>query len=112
MSLAINLITRGRPERVIETAETALEGCRLADTRLMVSIDDDDLATIRMLDRLPHDPRIVVDIRPREDSLGAKYNRVLALDATLYTHLSDYAPCVTRGWDEKMLEAASFWPDG
>lgn len=97
---------------MLDTVEEALSNLRLSSTRIMISVDDDDALTIRALNRLPDDARLVPCVRKREDALGEKYNRVLFMPATLYTHMSDYAPCTTPGFDAYMLEAASLWPDG
>ena len=52
-------------------------------------------------------------MRPREDSFGAKYNRILEIaPADVYLPMADYAPHVTPGFDTKILEAASLFPDG
>lgn len=110
MSITINLATRGRPERMLATAEQTLSNIRLPDTRLVVSIDEDDEPSLCAAAKLPSD--VTVSIKPREDSLGAKWNRVLDYPADLYTYTSDYVPFDTRGFDIKMSEAVKLFPDG
>jgi hypothetical protein len=112
MSLAISLATRGRPQMLKPTIERTLANMRLASTRLLVAIDDDDAVTVEAMPQLPRDDRVAYSARPREDTLGAKYNRVLALKADVYLAMVDYAPHVTPGFDEKILEAASSLWDG
>lgn len=113
--LAINLCTRERPQFVIETIERTLPNITLPDTALMVSVDDDDEQTIHALDPyLKRDHGVQVSIEPREDSVGAKFNRILKRepDATAYLAMVDYAPHVTHGFDRLILEAAGRFEDG
>jgi hypothetical protein len=110
-SLTINLATRGRPDLLIRTIETTLKNVRSPDTLMMVSVDSDDEPTIAALDvaMLP----VKVSIRPREDSLGEKYNRCLSEHpAHCYLTMVDYGPHVTLGFDERIMEAAEAFPDG
>jgi hypothetical protein len=115
-TLAINLATRGRPEIVRETIERTLGNITSLDTKFVVSVDDDDEATIEALRShyIVRDVGVEVSIEPREDTLGEKYNRVLKLypDADVYLVMVDYAPQITHGFDQKILEAAKVFPDG
>ncbi len=118
MSLAINLATRGRPDLLIKTVERTLPNISREDTVLMISVDDDDAPTIKALaergwvNDVKHGG-IHVDIAPREPSLGAKYNRVLTRlpDAEIVLAMVDYAPHITPEFDQKILDAASVFPD-
>jgi hypothetical protein len=115
MSLAINLITRGRPEIMVDTVRRTAANIALEATRLMISVDADDEATIKAIDALSLDVgrgRIEAVIEPREDSLGAKYNRILRWPASVYMTMADYTPHVTPGFDRRILEAANHFPDG
>ncbi len=115
MRLVINLATRGRPELLIETLERTLPNIKHPDTLLMVSLDNDDEATgLGIQQHWPNElPRgLFFDNRLREDSFGAKYNRMLEHPADAYLAMVDYAPHVTPGFDEKILEAAQSFPDG
>jgi len=110
--LAISLATRGRPALLKETLERTLPNIRRKSTRLLVSIDDDDIATLTRVRDLPNDDRVRYSIAPREDSLGAKYNRILGTPADVYLAMVDYAPHLTKGFDDKILKAAAIFPDG
>src|ERR1700728_2845722 len=92
MSLAVALMTR-------------------VDTRLIVCVDADDTDT-RAAVRAIDDPRVIIDVREREDALGAKWNRVLEYDADVYSQLGDYTPYATPGFDQKILDAAALFGDG
>jgi len=109
MNLTVNLITRGRPDRLVKTLDGTLPLLEDPATTFVVSVDEDDQAT---LDVLYSFDRIVVDCRPREDALGSKWNRGLDYPADVYFGLADYNPVLTQGFDRKILEAASLFPDG
>lgn len=111
MRLVINLVTRGRPEILARTIETTLANITCDDTVLMVSVDEDDTATLTKL-RWFSAPHVVVSVKPREDALGAKFNRMLEIKADLYCNQSDYCPFTSKGFDAKIIEAASLFPDG
>src|SRR5216684_1153149 len=122
MSLLITLATRGRPERLIETLRASLPNMARDDTRIVVAIDDDDEATLKAIPNLPRDHRLITDVRPREDALGAKWNRgwlyhgpaevYSAAPATVYAIMTDYSVWITPHFDQKMLDAARLFPDG
>lgn len=112
MKLAINLATRGRPALLKDTLERTLANMRQESTRLLVSIDDDDVTTLTRFRELPNDDRVRYSILPREDSLGAKYNRILGTPADVYLAMVDYAPHITPDFDTKILDAAASFPDG
>lgn len=111
-SLCINVVTRGRPERVLDTIRRTLPLIREASTRLVISVDEDDESTGAALLELLFDERIIIDTRPREDALGAKWDRCLEYDADVFLPQADYTPYVTPGFDTKILEAAALFPDG
>ena len=112
MKLAINLITRERPELLVRTVKTTLDNIKRPDTVLMVSVDDDDEASINAIQE--YAPGIVISIKPREDGLGDKWNRALTElpDFDLYMPACDDGPVITPGFDERLLEAAKLFPDG
>lgn len=110
MNLTINLATRGRPQRLLHTVEHTLPNMALDSTRLLISVDDDDQPTLDALSDLPRDERIIPVIRPREDALGAKWNRAMLYPADVYMPLGDYTPLTTPGFDRLVLEANVF-PD-
>lgn len=109
MKLSISLASRGRPDLLIPTIKTTLTNMALADTRMVVCLDTDD---DRGVTNLPDDPRVIYSVKPQEDSLGEKYNRVLSIaPADVYLVMVDYAPHVTPGFDRKILRAAEIFPD-
>lgn len=108
--LAIGLATRGRPEILRDTIARTLEHISRSDTRLIVLADDDD-ETMRGF--VFKDLGVEINRAPREDSLGAKYNRLLRIEqADVYMTMVDYAPHVTNAFDQKILDAALLFPDG
>jgi hypothetical protein len=111
VKLVINCVTRSRPERLVETIAHTMRHIVEPETRLLVSIDDDDIETQTAIKSFSGDHRIIPVVRPREDSLGAKFNRVLQYPGDVYMPMADYTHIVTPGFDRKILEAASFFPD-
>ncbi len=112
MKLSIALATRRRPGILIRTVEQTLKNIKNPDTRLVICADDDDDGTISMQDSIK-DPRLIWSIEPRPDSVGEKFNRVMRVaPADVYMVHVDYAPQMTPGFDEKVLEAAKVYPDG
>lgn len=111
MSLTINIATRGRPQLMLETVCVLISKLERSDTVLVISVDDDDAQTRDILPCLPSDQRIVADVSPREDSMGAKWNRALKYPADLYLPLADYCLISTPAFDQKIIDAALF-PDG
>lgn len=112
MNLAINLVTRGRPELLLETVSRTIPLVSRDDTVFVISIDKDDTETIAALNRLTPDKRIIPIIEEREDAIGDKYGRVLRFPADVYMCMCDYVPYVTRGFDAEVLKAATVFPDG
>jgi hypothetical protein len=112
MTLSIVLATRGRPALLMSTLGTTLRNVSRDDTTMLVCADADDVATVDALREISH-PRIKIDVREREDSLGEKYNRVLSVaPAQVYLVMVDYAPHITAGFDQKIVDAAASFPDG
>lgn len=117
MKLAINLATRGRPELLLKTVEQTLANIRESGTTLMLSVDADDEATIAILPRIRDLEHWIGDkcwIADREDTIAAKWNRVLTVipDADVYMPMCDDGPVLTPGFDTTILEAAERFPDG
>jgi hypothetical protein len=114
MSLSILLTARSRPELLKWTVETTMPNIRDSDTKLVIAIDDDDTETISAARELSdNDSCVGYSVRPREETLGAKVNRILTIaPADVYLHMVDYRPHLTPGFDTKILEAASLFPDG
>lgn len=110
--LAISLATRGRPQRLLDTIARTLPLMARDDTKLIVCIDADDTDTRAAMFGAFSDPRVIIDIREREDALGAKWNRCLEYKADVYSQQGDYTPYITPAFDQKILDAASLFEDG
>jgi hypothetical protein len=117
LKLTINIATRGRPELLKETIERTLPNITNPSTVLMVSIDEDDAKTTTisswMGPKALLDKRVRCSIKPREDSRGEKYDRALTeAPADVYMPAVDFAPIVTPGFDQMILDKAKLFPDG
>jgi len=116
MRLAISLATRGRPERVLETVRRSVVNLRIPETVLQIQVDEDDKQTIEALDAFIELPiatqRIDINIKPREDTIAEKWNRVLSVPADVYLVAADDDPYVTEGYDSLIIRAAERFPDG
>ena len=114
--LVISLPTRGRPQQLLDTIRRSTANLVLPNTVLMVQVDADDKATKQAvavaLDSGKLDQRVTLSVRPREDTVAAKWNRALSIPADLYLVDADDAPFITPGYDAKLLEAAAKFPDG
>ena len=112
MKLTIALATRRRPGILVRTVKSTLANVTHPDTKLVILADADDDGTLSVRDTL-NDPRIIWSVEPRPDSVGKKYNRAVKVaPADVYMVHVDYAPQMTKGFDEKVLEAATVYPDG
>lgn len=105
----IGLVTRGRPELLVATVEKTLPNLTLPASRLVIFADEDDVKTAALKF---DDPRVVLDVRAREDSIGAKHNRAMGMEWDVYWHMADYMSYTTPGLDRLVLEAADVFPDG
>ena len=113
MKLTVIVQTRGRPHTVIPTVEKTLASCGRDDTRIMVQIDDDDELTLDAIDKFPKDGRVMLSIKPREDSRGEKYDRALTdCPADIYLLGVDFVPILTPAFDQVIINAARIYPDG
>jgi hypothetical protein len=104
MTVCVCIASRGRPEAlttaVTETFNRSHHGCKFH-----IAIDDDD------------ESDYVYGTRgPRENSLGAKYNRAASYaagsNASLYVLGVDDCYLATPGWDDALLQAAAKFEDG
>ncbi len=112
MSLSLILAARKRPELLRQTVEKTLPNIKEQDTKLIIAVDDDDTETIAAAWEFHGRDHVIVSQRPREDSYGGKYNRVLEIaPADIYMSMADYAPHVTPGFDTRINEAAALFPD-
>lgn len=121
MKLVVSIATRGRPDRLVQAVKRNLSNCFLENTTVVVALDKDDQPSIDALIKLADeiDPgrwgserRIVASIKPREDTIAEKWNRALAVPADCYLAVGDDDPIATPGFDVKILDAASLFPDG
>jgi hypothetical protein len=98
--------------------EETVKNTRHPKTTLLISVDDDDAQTKDMLGGWREINHEAVPVHycvwTREDTLGAKYNRILTMapDADVYLAMVDYAPHITPGFDQKILDAAELFEDG
>jgi len=111
MKLLINCVTRNRPEILARSIEATLAAIENPDTVLMISADEDDLATRGKLKWLSA-PQVKVSIAPREDTLGEKYNRALPEQWDVMVNMSDYTSFTSKGFDNLILNTAEKFPDG
>ena len=117
--LVISLATRGRPQQLIETLTKSICNLTHPETLFIVHVDEDDRATQWAFLNSVHPAgtlraaagQLAINIRPREDTIGAKWNRALEVPADLYLVAADDDPYITPGYDTKLLEAASRFPD-
>jgi hypothetical protein len=114
VTLAIALATRGRPMLLLDTVARTLPNIVLPSTVLHLMLDEDDAPTRSAVDtaRIGWSDRVVVNVAPREDTVAEKFNRVLSDPADIYTAMVDHTAHVTRGFDQKIVEAAELFPDG
>jgi hypothetical protein len=114
MKLTMNIATRGRPDLLLATLHHTMPNVSRDDTVVMLSVDEDDTATLKALNQLPTDSRIHVSVNPREDSRGEKYGRALTEHpADVYLPGTDGTPILRPAFDQMIINAARlFEPDG
>ena len=112
MRLVVSLATRGRPQKLLETLAADLRCLSQSNTALMVQVDEDDPQTVMTLSNVLLDKRVIVNVKPREDTIAAKWNRALQEPADVYVLKGDDDPFVTPETDGRILAAASLFPDG
>src|SRR5271170_4689666 len=118
--LVISLASRGRPAQLVDTINKSIANWTRPNTAMMVQLDADDLNTLNFLNQTaphswfvgPEGPRVMLAVRPRENTLAAKWNRAMAVPADVYLVAADDDPYITPGYDEKLLEAATLFHDG
>jgi hypothetical protein len=111
--LIVPLATRGRPDLLCATIATTVANIHNPKTTIVILADDDDeTMTPEVIRTLVSHRNVVVSVAPRELGLGEKYNRVLnEYQGDMYLAMVDYAPHITRGFDNRILHAASIYPD-
>lgn len=115
MKLVISLATRGRPERLIESVKISSSNWTNKDTTLYIQVDADDIPTIDAVTKqgwTSLDGNIIANIAPREDTIAAKWNRIMRVPADIYMYHADDDPYTSAGYDQKVIDAAKRFPDG
>ena len=111
--LVISLATRGRPEQVVDTIRKSVKHWTHPNTIMQVQIDGDDLETQHAVAAAFHyTSGVIINSRPREDTIAEKWNRCLTESADVYLIAADDDPYITPGYDTKIIEAAERFPDG
>jgi hypothetical protein len=113
--IALCIASRGNPQQLFETVKRTLQSCALPATKAIVGLDSDDptLAESEALIGALGDERIVLSTAPREDAVGAVYNRcAAAIDADIYLNSADDFMILTQGWDALVAKEATVFPDG
>jgi hypothetical protein len=112
MKLLISLATRNRPQKLLATIKQSMVHWTHPNTEMIVQCDADDYATLGLFTDTKLDKRVRVSVKSREDTIAEKWNRAVAEPADVYLIAADDDPIVTPGYDTKILEAASLFPDG
>lgn len=103
--------TRGKPDHLVDFVGETIANTVLPDTRVVVGSDDDDCSFTPK--SLADTDRIIWSVAPREDALGAKYNRCAkAYPADVYVMGVDDVAIATPGWDSILAEIAAEATDG
>ncbi len=104
MSVCICIPSRGRPEELSKTVAAGSFKAEYPSTSFAIALDDDDPSEYTGGHRAP-----------RENSLGAKYNRAASYapaDTTLYVLGVDDCYPKDSGWDVALRDAAEKFKDG
>lgn len=110
MNIALCIASRGHPIDLLRVIKETDERVKdPSSVTISVALDDDDESN-------PEKPEtksnLVWSIGPREDSLGAKYNRAATnAPADYYALGADDNVFKTQDWDEKIREGVSLLPD-
>jgi hypothetical protein len=111
MKLTIGIATRGRPGMLLETVRETMANVRHPETRLVVIADADDRQTVDAWKC--DDDRVTLCVMERPDSVAEKWNHMVKVQpADVYLHQADDGAHVTHGFDLRILDAASLFPDG
>src|SRR5215831_48999 len=111
--LVIIVATRQRFDQLLWSFSMTWKNVRSPLTQAIIAVDSDDQETRDRLHELPHDKRIKVSIRPREDTRGEKTDRALTdAPSDLYLVGHDCNAITTAGFDEIFLQKAKLFPDG
>lgn len=109
--VVVCVASRGRPELLHRTVEATLANATRPDTIVSVALDDDDAESVAAARAWDLGPRVRLSVAPREDSLGAKYNRAAEISpGDLYVIATDDAEIATPGFDDRLAAAAATLP--
>ena len=113
MKLTVAIATRNRSELLAETLRHFVANSVLSETRILVLYDEDDEDTHWISRRTEWNGKVIFSKNVRAPSLGEKYNLAMEVaPADVYQVAVDYAPVLTKGYDELVLMAADAFPDG
>lgn len=109
MTIAILIPTRGRPVLAEQAVAKLLDKSASDYTSIAVGMDDDEQGWDGLVDC-----RLKLSREPREDTLGAKYNRCAACapDADIYMLWADDMVVTTPGFDKLIEDTAAQFTDG
>lgn len=113
--LVIGLATRGRPELLLATLTATLPNIVDGRTKVLVFIDEDDVATKDALAGAtlpPFKGRLIGVVRPRPLTIGAKWNWMTEEPGTAYLVMVDHSCHLTPGFDKMFLDAAAKFNGG
>lgn len=113
MRVNVCIPTRNKAEYLPKFLPTWLDRSALPDTRFVIGCDEDDETISGSLAQLPISDKIIISRAPREDALGAKYNRcAAAYDADIYVMAVDDVGITTVGWDKAIADTSLLFTDG
>lgn len=103
MTVSVCIPSRGRSELLEKSLAKYIDGSVLPDTVLSVVLDEDDAINYH----IPKSTMVKVNIIPRPDTLGAKWNAAaVAHKADVYVIGADDAAIASPAWDKKLQHAA------
>ncbi len=111
MKVSVCIASRGRPALFRQTIDILIAGMALSETVISAALDAGD-DTLGDYPTKEEPPRYLRSIGPREDSLGAKWNRAqMQVPADLYVLWADDMVMPDKGWDKALVAAAAALPD-
>jgi hypothetical protein len=113
MSIVFCCPTRGKPEYLNDFLAQTIDKSRLPDITFVVGIDADEEEKYAKSELRKH-KQVVWSVEPREDSLGAKFNRCVkaAPGADWYIMGVDDLGLQTIAWDVYVSQLAEHYDDG
>ena len=115
-SVAMIIASRNNIESLKKIITENLKGTTLSSTKIVVGLDDDDPTVdeaVEFLRAFPEKAGIIPIVGPREDSIGAVYNRcAAAVSADVYINFADDAIITSQNWDARIVKELEKFPDG